>query len=520
MSVGLGFAIAVAALSGFIALSYEILWYRLFSVAMGGTAQGFALLLGFYLYGIAAGGLTARLLCRRAQAIPRRRQVIALAVFVVSAYLTAYGVIPLLGWTCERSLCLAALPAVAVSTTLLGATLPLISHLAVPPDWQSGTRVSLIYFANIVGSSVGSLLTGYVLLDRLSASGVVLLLALLGLLLAAVLLWSGDVAASALLGVALIGALILKVNPGLSDGLYEKLIYKHLFRPGRRFAHTVENRAGVVNISTSGKVFGGGVYDGYARIDLLHDPNLLVRAIAIPAFHPQPRCVLIIGLSMGAWAQVIASLPSVDRVTIVEINPGYLSLIPKYPDVASLLQNPKVHVEIDDGRRWLARHPDEHFDLIVANITFHWREHATNLLSSEFLNLVRRHLSPGGVYYYNATSSADAMKTGFSVFPHGLRFGSFIAVSDAPIRLDPAAWAAALATWTVDGRLLLDPSVPAQAERLLAILSLADPNAHTPGLGIETREEVLRRNPGARVITDDNMASEWSFLEVGAWDPD
>ena len=58
------FALAVAALSGFIALSYEIVWYRLFAYASGGTAPAFALLLGFYLYGLAAGGLVARWICR------------------------------------------------------------------------------------------------------------------------------------------------------------------------------------------------------------------------------------------------------------------------------------------------------------------------------------------------------------------------------------------------------------------------------------------------------------------------
>ena len=45
----------------------------------------------------------------------------------------------------------------------------------------------------------------------------------------------------------------------------------------------------------------------------------------------------MIGLSSGSWAAVVAAHPSLERLTIVEINPGYLKLIPKYPDVAGLL---------------------------------------------------------------------------------------------------------------------------------------------------------------------------------------
>jgi spermidine synthase len=511
-------AILVAGLSGFIALSYEILWYRVFAVAFGGTAQGFALLLGFYLYGLAAGALVVERLCRRKQNWSTRRLLLALATFNLGAYVTAYLVIPFLGWGCRHSLCLTALPAVAVSTTLLGAALPLISHLAIRPDARAGAGLSQVYFANILGSTVGSLLTGYVLLDRMPASSVALVLAALGLTLSVALFWTarGSVVVFAVLGLLCFG--LVRLTPSLFDGLYEKLIFKHQFRPDLRFAHTIENRVGVVNVTPAGKVFGGGVYDGWARIDLVHDPNLLVRAVAIPAFHPGPRRALVIGLSMGAWAQLIANLPTLEHLTIVEINPGYLSLIPQYPDVASLLTNPKVRVEIDDGRRWLARHPDEQFDLIVANITFHWREHATNLLSADFLRQVRTHLAPRGVYYYNATSSPDVMKTGFTVFPHGLRFGSFIAVSDTPLRLDHAAWAAAITGLTVDGRRLLNPADPVQAaaaQRLTSVIS----DSVGPKANWEWRNSVLKDVAGARIVTDDNMAPEWGFLAVGAWDP-
>src|ERR1035437_7506911 len=120
-------------------------------------------------------------------------------------------------------------------------------------------------------------------------------------------------------------------------------------------------------------VFGGGVYDGRFNTDMMHDSNELFRAFAVSGMQPEPRHVLMIGLASGSWAQVIANTPNVEDLTIVEINPGYLSLIRKHPEVASVLTNPRVHVVIDDGRRWMFGHPERRFDLIVMNTTFNWR---------------------------------------------------------------------------------------------------------------------------------------------------
>jgi spermidine synthase len=144
----------------------------------------------------------------------------------------------------------------------------------------------------------------------------------------------------------------------------------------------------------------------------------------------------MIGLASGSWAQVIANDSEVESLTIVEINPGYLPLIAQRPAVRKLLQNPKVAMVIDDGRRWLLHHPERKFDLVVSNTTWNWRANASNLLSIEFLELVRAHLNPGAIFYYNTTWSPEAMITGARVFPYALRISNFLAVSDSPIRLE------------------------------------------------------------------------------------
>jgi predicted membrane-bound spermidine synthase len=54
-----------SAISGFSALAYEIVWYRIYSFTTGGTASSFANLLGFYLFGIAIGSLIVHDLCKK-----------------------------------------------------------------------------------------------------------------------------------------------------------------------------------------------------------------------------------------------------------------------------------------------------------------------------------------------------------------------------------------------------------------------------------------------------------------------
>src|SRR5581483_7671211 len=193
-------------------------------------------------------------------------------------------------------------------------------------------------------------------------------------------------------------------------------------------------------------VYGGGAYDGAFNVRLASNPNNVHRTYAIEAIRsldpaaPEKRRMLMLGLSSGSWAQIVANLPSTKSLTIVEINPGYLELIRKYPDVAPLLDNPNVKIEIDDGRRWLRRHPDEKFDFIVMNTTFSWRAHMTNLLSVEFLDLVRAHLEPWGIHYYNTTWSLDVMRTAIQTFPNALRAMNFVAVADRPFTFDLDRW--------------------------------------------------------------------------------
>jgi hypothetical protein len=110
-----------------------------------------------------------------------------------------------------------------------------------------------------------------------------------------------------------------------------------------------------------------------------------------------------------------------------------------YPQVAPLLEDPKVRIHIDDGRRWMRARPDERFDLIFQNTTYHWRANATRLLSREYFELNKAHLAPGGILAVNSTGSRDVLVTAQAVFTHVRDYRGFVYMSDAPLVLQPRA---------------------------------------------------------------------------------
>lgn len=517
--MGFGLALLVAAVSGFIALSYEILWYRVVAFASWGLPSAFGLLLAAYLFGLAIGSRVSGWFCKdgeEARLAPRSLR--PLAIFAFLANLMAWLVVPFFGWSAQRWHWPAALGLVAVAAALLGAILPLVSHFAIPPDDRAGQRLSYVYLANIVGSGAGSLLTGFVFLDLWPIATVSAVIGVTGLFLVALIVALVDRSPlrwgviAALVGLSFA---VLPASRSATDRLWERLLFKAKFTPETRFAEVIETKSGVITVTQDGVVFGGGAYDGKFNTSIVHDRNGILRAYAIGALSPAPRRVLMIGLASGSWATVVQHLPGLEHLTIVEINPGYTKLIAGHPEVAGLLHDPKVDIVIDDGRRWLHRHPgtdpDARFDVIVMNTTWHWRAHITNLLSQEFMQLARAHLAPGGLFYFNTTSSDDVQKTAATVFPHAMRVYNFMAVSDAPLTFDKTRWERTLAEYRIDGAPAIDRSAEDGRRLFEELVAYAD-RAHGPPTedGLESRNDILARTATARVVTDDNMAPEWT----------
>jgi spermidine synthase len=504
-------AVLVCALSGFHALSYEVAWFRYYSLGSGSSPSAFGVLLGFYLAGIAFGSAGAGLMLGKQGAALRERSQAALASASLCAAVLAFSVLPSLAVCRQGGHWLLAHVMIALAAAAMGIVMPLVCQLAVAADSLAGSRVSYLYIANIIGSALGSLLTGLCWFEFLGPVGVSRLLFSSGVGITLLLLsafpgsgsWVGRLQVAAV-GVWILG---LVAAPLGFRSFHEKLMFGG---PWPTLERVIENRHGIIAVDWNRVVYGGGVYDGRISTDLVRDSNGILRAYAVAALHPKPERVLVVGLSAGAWTRVISQLPGVAEVDVVEINPGYLELIRSYPEVAPLLDDPRVHVFIDDGRRWLIRHPDAKYDFIVQNTTFHWRAHATLLLSREYFDLCRRHLLPGGLLSVNTTGSAEVYRTAATAFRYALRVNNLVVGGDQPFEFSRERWHGLLTTGAVGSMLR---GAPEQRRRQLE--GLPDSwGAPEEGAVLESREAILERTARASIITDDNMASEWKKLRV------
>lgn len=507
-------AISIACFAGFVSLSYEVIWARAFFLALAGKAYAFPIVLGYFLVGIAIGAHLSRQHMNRFRRWVAQYRYLPFAVLLLVANVLSFMTIPVLNFFGVPI----AVLLICASAAAFGAFLPLISELSIRADNSSGKQISYLYVANIVGSTAGTIITGLWLLDSFGLNEVAAILFSLGIVGVVQLLLFQPQQSVRTIGIlsSLFLALPLAwfASPILHKNIYANLQLRNDHQEQLTFENISETRSGVVAISEDKIVYGTGVYDGRVRIDLLNDLNGVYRPIAVAAVHPEPKRVLVIGMSMGAWTQILANMPTVEHVQVVEINRGYVDLISQYPVVSSLLDNPKIDIAIDDGRRWLRRNPGEKFDIIVANTTFFWRSSASNLLSVEFLEQIKRHLSDDGVYFYNSTSSDRVQRTGAEVFDYAARFEHFVFASQKPLNFNKDHWMNQIRNWKIDGELLLDISTPegkAKADELVGLFEKVGPlnpdNELEPAL--EFREEILKRTQHSEIITDDNMGAEW-----------
>lgn len=428
---------------GFISLSLEILWVRLYGFAMLSTPMAFGFVLMAYLAGIAIGAWKGGKVCRTTSShfLLWRHSVVALAV---SAVLTlAIPVVFVWGQNQWWRNPVIDFILIASVSCVLAYVFPIAHHLGAGPGTKNqGQRFAWVYTSNVMGAALGPLVTGYVLLNFFSLQQAFVAMVLLQLCAIGFFystqkigifrhpVWMGSVvfAAMVLWTSALVEphAIIQKINNG-----------------SKIASHVIENKHGIITIFPADEkkyakgddaVYGGNVYDGRTNLSMEKNTNGLHRPLLLAALQPQPKRVLMVGLSIGSWLALVNGFPGVEHIDVVEINPGYLQAAQAYPIQAKALHDPRVNIVIDDARRWLRLHPEKTYDVIIMNTTWHWRANISFLLSQEFLQLIQKHMAPGAVMAFNATGSPDAFFTAAHVFGYAYRYDNFVYAADFDFR--------------------------------------------------------------------------------------
>jgi spermidine synthase len=149
----------------------------------------------------------------------------------------------------------------------------------------------------------------------------------------------------------------------------------------------------------------------------------------IPA---QAKKVVVIGCGAGVTAGAVSIDPGVEHQTIAEIEPLVPRVVSKLfgDHNFHVVDNPKVHVRIDDARHYLLT-TNEKFDAITSDPLDPWVKGAAMLYTREFFDLVKKHLNPGGavtlfvqLYESNTEAVKSEIATFMEAFPNGVVWGN------------------------------------------------------------------------------------------------
>lgn len=181
--------VACFILSGFAALLYQTAWMRQFSLVFGTSELAIAAVLSAYMGGLALGSSIAAKYVNRVTRpvlfyglLEAGIAISALAVPLLLK-LASFLYVSVLGGQPEPVdasglgqsffYLIVAFIVLAIPTTFMGATLPLLTKYVVKSKEEIGSRVGLLYATNTAGAIGGTVVAGFVLLPILGLNGTV-----------------------------------------------------------------------------------------------------------------------------------------------------------------------------------------------------------------------------------------------------------------------------------------------------------------------------------------------------------
>ena len=415
---------AAMAVSGAVAMVFEIAWTRALSLLLGSSTYAFTAMLLAVLIGLAMGSAVYAWRWGTRPVGPATLGVIqggvglSAAVVLVSfdrlpdLILAALRVSTVPSWV-DLVEILVSVTALTMVTLWMGAAFPCAIAAWAPAGACVGRGVGRLYAANTAGAIVGVLLGGLVLVPTWGIHGSLKMAVAATLMLCGALLVAGpgsimrrSLPAAAALALALFVTFLPDwdrrlmssapavyapsyLRAGAGRPLREIVRDQEIlfYRDGRSGTVAVTRERGQVFLRINGKIDAGTVVDMPTQIMAAHLPLLA---------HPAPRSVFILGMGSGMTAGAAARHP-VERVDVLEIEPAVIEASRFFRDFhGDVLRDPRVRATIGDGRNFLQA-SSAAYDVIISEPSNPWMSGLAALFSREFFLLARARLRPGGV---------------------------------------------------------------------------------------------------------------------------
>jgi len=530
-----------SAVTGFVFLLMELVWYRMLSPIFGGTAFTFGLILAVALLGIGIGGIIYSLApgghrptlngfaCTCALealfvtipfALGDRLAIVAMLLQPLGS-LGFHGNV--LSWFALS--CVIVLPTAIIA----GIQFPMLLGLLGRGRNEIGIQTGAAYAWNTAGAIAGSLAGGFGFIPMFTATGTWQLVAILLIACACLAVFVGQRdngnALRTLPSILVVTIVIVmwvfadgptaawRHNPLSLGKDYNRTpnetrdLLQSLRRAILWQADGVETSIGISK-SDSLAFIVNGKCDGNAKRDAGTQVMLGLLAALI---HPHPAKAAVVGLGTGSTAGWLAAVPSMERVDVVELEPVLTKFANQCAPVNhNALANPKLNLIIGDGRELLLT-SKEKYDLVVSEPSNPYRAGIASLFTREYYEAIAAKLNQGGLfaqwiqaYDIDLRTIRIFYTTVSSVFPYvetwQTQGGDLLLItSKDPISYDFDSLRARIATEPFQSAL----AHVWQTNDLEGVFS------HYVGNGKFAREVMCR--PGVSLNTDNRMLLEFAF---------
>ncbi|HEY3818518.1 MAG TPA: spermidine synthase [Polyangiaceae bacterium] len=426
-----------AAASGLLVFAGEVVFIHLLALVDGTSVYVFGLVLAVFLVALSAGAAASRVLARRAGASALAAS-LALSGLVLAASLPVWDRLPDLfvaagplvpaWWEREVVRGLVAALAIGLPAACMGMTFPLVLA-ALSSRADRGARIGVATAVNTVASMAGSLLAGFVLLPALGSQRACGAIALAYAATALLVPgpgkhWIGGLAAA-------VGLLVVAVPrwdlARLSSGA--NVYFERQPEQGKVVWIDEDLHGGVVTVTRRADIttlWTNGKYQGDTGWQMTPQRSFAdVPAMFVPRFGR----ALVVGVGTGVTVQQTARYPF-ERVDVAELSPGIVKAARTFfaGINGGVLDEPRVHVRLEDGRNLLVVEKDR-YDLVTVELTSIWFSGAANLYNKEFYEVAATKLTEGGVlsqwiqlHHTTVREIASQMATARAVFPHAAFF--------------------------------------------------------------------------------------------------
>lgn len=497
-------------ISGFVALSLEVLWTRMLAEGTGSQIYNFVLILAIYLLGIASGG---RIYRRRSNAGRDTPQTLAVTFFGVAVF-TVLSVPLATLWlpTINIARALILLPA----TVFMGYAFPLSARLLTREPADGSRSIGVLYAWNTFGCILGSLAAAFILAGTLGTNASILMLGATDAAVAGALIIAGSwVRRTFPLQLSLMTAVAVIVPPSLvitASPVVLTATQHRLAGNGLPFVHT-EDLLSTVDALGGPPSRRRLFVSGTAMTALSVDTKLMAYIPKI--MRPGASTLLDICFGMGTTFRSALQLGL--RTDAVDLSPSVPLQMPVfYADAQKYLHSPLAHIITNDGRNYV-KLTSRRYDLITVDPPPPIEAAgAAVLYTQQFYADAHHALSPGGLmlqwlyFGVDLDQFREHLRTFRSVFPQVLVLfsarsgGVYMLGSD-----DPITWTDASAS-----RFLGSPQAVADVE------SAPDAPYLPPGSWTERihrmawlQDAQVDRFVGAgTIITDDHPLTEYYLL--------